>query len=369
MPITRHQSPELDAVRISGCGFDTHFIVGCPCPGVDAGRMFTRVADYAREAGAQIVSQFVFGGSDKLSAGIPGQERGQGIREWPVTWIHGDGPEAGQWSGTQAHAVSGASIKPIGVGDRILGSTYEDADAVHCVLGDIRPNDASAPRRAQARETFENIERALACTDMDFVDVVRTWFYLDNLLEWYDEFNDVRTSFFRERGVFGRVVPASTGIGAGNSSGAAIVADVVAVKPKHGAVRIAPVASPLQCPALNYKSSFSRALEIQSGGHRRLYVSGTASIGGDGKSVHAGDIGGQIARTIDVVEAIIDSRRMRWHDAARAVAYFKNIQDAPLFDVCLKKRGMPRLPVSIAHADICRAELLFELEVDLAAEG
>ena len=36
---------------------------------------------------------------------------------------------------------------------------------------------------------------------MSFGNVMRTWFYLDRILEWYHEFNHVRTAFFRERKV------------------------------------------------------------------------------------------------------------------------------------------------------------------------
>jgi len=51
---------------------------------------------------------------------------------------------------------------------------------------------------------------------MDFSHVARTWLYLDNLLDWYDDFNVVRTSFFRKHDVFRGLVPASTGIGGSN---------------------------------------------------------------------------------------------------------------------------------------------------------
>ena len=52
--------------------------------------------------------------------------------------------------------------------------------------------------------------------------------YLNDLLEWYDEFNDVRTQFFTERGTFDKMVPASTGIGAGSAAGEAMVSALLA---------------------------------------------------------------------------------------------------------------------------------------------
>ena len=66
--------------------------------------------------------------------------------------------------------------------------------------------------------------------------------------------------------------------------------------------------------------------------HRRLYVSGTASIEPSGKTAHIGDPAKQISLTMEVVAAILESRRMTWADVSRAIAYFKDIKDAPLFD-------------------------------------
>ena len=68
----------------------------------------------------------------------------------------------------------------------------------------------------------------------------------------------------------------------------------------------AAVPSPLQCPALDYGSSFSRAVELVAGDHRRLFVSGTASISPEGHTLHVGDVDAQVARTMEVVEAMLE---------------------------------------------------------------
>jgi enamine deaminase RidA (YjgF/YER057c/UK114 family) len=202
---------------------------------------------------------------------------------------------------------------------------------------------------------------------MDFSNVIRTWFYLDDLLAWYDEFNVARTGFFRSRGVFEGLVPASTGIGAGNPDGVALAAGALAIRPRHSGVRIREVASPLQCSATKYRSSFSRAVEVTFPDHRLLTISGTASIAPDGKSMFADDIVRQIYLTLDVVDAILRSRRMGWEDTARAVAYFRDIGDLPVFEACCRERGIPALPLAPAHATVCRTDLLFEMELDAIA--
>jgi len=63
---------------------------------------------------------------------------------------------------------------------------------------------------------------------------------------------------------------------------------------------------PEQCPASSYGSAFSRAVEIGSTGFRRLLVSGTASIGRDGKTEHIGDARAQIERSMQVVKPFLN---------------------------------------------------------------
>lgn len=120
----------------------------------------------------------------------------------------------------------------------------------------------------------------------------------------------------------------------------------------------------MQCPAKDYGSSFSRAVEVVTPGTRRLFISGTASIAPEGRTVHAGDAGAQVALTLDVVRAILESRGMGWNDVTRTVAYFKHVPDAPVFARLCAARGMPVLPAVVMNEDICREDLLFEIELD-----
>jgi len=133
-------------------------------------------------------------------------------------------------------------------------------------------------------------------------------------------------------------------------------------------IRVLAVPSPLQCPALDYRSAFSRAVEVQVPGRRHLYISGTASIDEHGASVYRGDIDGQIRWTMAVVEAMLKSRNMTWNDnALRAVTYFKDLQVAPRFTAYCRSHGLSERMVTPVQATMCREELLFEIELDAAA--
>ncbi|MBW2172401.1 MAG: hypothetical protein JRF69_10590 [Deltaproteobacteria bacterium] len=214
---------------------------------------------------------------------------------------------------------------------------------------------------------FERIDSAIRLAGMNFHHVVRTWLYIDRILSWYGEFNRVRSKFFAEQGLLEHRVPASTGVGMSNPAGVGLVANVLAIEPKNENVLVRTVESPMQCGAQTYGSSFSRAMEVVMPDYRRVYVSGTASIDPDGATVHLGEVDRQIEYTMEVVQGILESCNMSWSDVFRAIAYFKNSDDIPRLNDFLMSHGLSPLPVAMAHGDICRDDLLFELELDAVA--
>jgi enamine deaminase RidA (YjgF/YER057c/UK114 family) len=286
---------------------------------------------------------------------------------WPVTWIQGDPCDGSRMAGTQVCAVSGLKVEPLELNGELVGTVYDDDLARYCLLGDIRPASTTASQADQARAVFDKMQAALAHTGMSFRNVVRTWMYLADLLNWYGAFNTARTRFFNDHDVFSTMMPASTGIGVLNPFGSALVASAFGFAPTDGRVSIQTVPSPLQCSAANYKSSFSRAAEVIYPDWRHLFVSGTASITPNGETAYRDDAAHQIALTMRVTDAILRSRGMTWDNVSRAIAYFKNMKDVPLYTAYCHDKNMPRMPVTLFHADICRADLLFEIELDALA--
>ena len=344
-----------------------HFVTTHPNGEGASFGFFENLGSHLRQEKAEILVQYVFGGRRFHEAGMQALEQSCGQVDWPVIWIQGDTCAGTHLNSTQVHAVSGVPVRRIRRDGRVVGSVYEDRDAVYCVLGNVSSPAISLSRAVQTRQAFETMESVLGEADMDMSNVARTWIYLDDLLSWYDQFNAVRTTFFDERGVFDRMVPASTGIGASNPDHGAIVTGVLGIKSKNGRVRMKAVPSPMQCSATDYKSSFSRAVEVELSDHRRLYISGTASIDPEGATIHLGDARKQIACTMDVVKAILDSRGMTWSQTTRGIAYFKHARDVPLLsEYCLQNK-VPPLPVANAHTAICRHDLLFEIEIDAIA--
>jgi len=349
----------FDVIAVPGSGMKTLSITAHGANGGSRPLASRDIADFARGLDAAVVCQRVFSvgaGGDRAVSGQPAN--------WPVTRLLGNGVGRPAPAISHIQAVSGAPVSRLHLDGEVVGAVFEEGDIRYCLLGNLRPPDIGAPRRDQARAVLGNLERALESAGMGMTDVVRTWFFLDRILDWYGDFNFVRTAFFDERNLFAGVLPASTGVGAANPAGAALVADAVAMQSKEGRLNLARVPSPLQCPATDYCSSFSRAVEIRLPAHRLLYVSGTASIAPDGRTAHAGDLDRQIELTMKVVESILLSRGMDWPNVTRGIAYFQDAGESPRLDRYCRDRNLSLPAMAVSSADICRDDLLFEVEVD-----
>ena len=319
------------------------------------------------ENDATVVSQHVFAPIGSGGAGTKALADAAGRCDWPVTWIDSGHEKGSHLAGTQIYAIIGGDVELIEDSGRVVASAFEDSDARYCYLGDMRTQDTSETRPDQAKRTFDLIETVLGKVGMDFSNVIRTWIYLDDLLDWYGPFNEVRTKFFSDRGVFDRLVPASTGISGANPYGAAMMASALGVAPKSGQFTVTAVNSPLQCPAPAYGSSFSRGVEFGTPACRRLSVSGTASIAPAGETAHIDDIAAQIKLTFEVVAAILDSRHMDWDNVAKAMAYLKEASYITAFDDYCSANGVDKIPFVITENHVCRHDLLFEMELDAVA--
>lgn len=328
--------------------------------GRDPAAMHRLLREAARERQALILNRFIFANVRHYEKLRKNMTAADGL----VVGLQGDACRETEISSMQAWAVSGMQPRSIKIKERATGFVYEDESARYCRLSGIYPENLKASRPQQAREVFEIMKSALKEQGFSFADTVRTWFALNRLLEWYEEFNRVRTTFFEENDVLVKMAPASTGIGPANQFGAALIGDLLAVQPKTSRLKIQSVPSPMQGSALNYRSSFSRAVELAFPDHRRLLISGTASIDKDGLTAHAGDPALQIDLTMRVVEALLRSRDMDWNDLFRSIAYFKNMDDRIFFDKYCANHNIPPFSLAVAHLDLCRQDLLFEIEVD-----
>ena len=293
-------------------------------------------------------------------ASLSSERQIKGIAEVGTTLL----VSSGVGGGVQIGTLSGVDSTPLYDGERVIGRFFEDDDAKYCWLGGILPAEPAEPRPAQTGQVLHSIQKVLEQVGMHFRDVIRTWFYNDHILDWYDDFNRVRTAFFRQHGI--TRIPASTGIGISNAAGTALVAKAFAVQPKTGQVAVRRIQSPLQCEASEYGSSFSRAMEVRDSSTRTLYVSGTASIEPAGQTIHAGNAARQIETTMEVVSALMEEAGMVLSDTTRAIAYFRRAEDVAFWHEYCRNKQLPPLPIILVPSDVCRDDLLFEIELDAA---
>lgn len=324
-----------------------------------------RINDEVARRKATVLMLMVYGAvgaSGELERGL---KRGSGGIDFPLMWIEGASCTGEKIAGAQLFLIDGSvGVRRIVIEGQVIGSVFQDEGARHCLLAGLTPSAVSLSRAVQCEQFFKSAEQALRVAGFSYGDIARTWFYNDEILAWYDDFNRVRTAFYAKQKFRSGSLPASTAVRGRNPRGAALTFAAWAVVPVAKGATVQEVASPLQCPAPAYGSSFSRATEIVSGGEKRLLVSGTASIEPGGKTVWQGDVTKQIALTMDVVEAILRPRGMGFDHVTRATAYFKRPSDEQVFQNWLTVHGLGAMPVVPVHCDICRDDLLFEIELD-----
>ncbi len=140
-----------------------------------------------------------------------------------------------------------------------------------------------------------------------------------------------------------------------------------------GAAAIAkrPVSAPEALnEAFHYQrpSSFSRGLRIDIGGITVLLISGTASVGPDGETLHVGDFRAQTRRTFENITALLAAEGATWKDVVRTTCYLRDIdRDYAEFNeertAFYTEQGLDPLPASTGiQAKLCRPELLVEIE-------
>jgi enamine deaminase RidA (YjgF/YER057c/UK114 family) len=221
-------------------------------------------------------------------------------------------------------------------------------------------------RAAQARRMFARARSALGALDFEYRQVARTWLALRGILEWYGPFNAVRSAFHAEQGIgvpgAHSAAPASTGV-EGASNGEQCVMDLLAVEPRGGASAVDLIAeSRMQGDARAYGSSFSRAALLAGADRGTLLVSGTASIGPDGQSLHSADPEAQAQHTLRAVGALLGAQGADWPDLVGGTLYVSHLEALHAFDRAVARTGVGPLPLVPVLADLCRPELLVEMD-------
>ena len=97
----------------------------------------------------------------------------------------------------------------------------------------------------------------------------------------------------------------------------------------------------------------------------QLYISGTAAVVGH-ESHHAGDIGAQMEETLTNLESLLQSAKsstlLGQAPGDVLKVYVRRDDDAKRLHAALRSRLGDDIPLMMLHGDICRAELLLEID-------
>ena len=247
--------------------------------------------------------------------------------------------------------------------------------------------------RAAAEAAFDTVIQILEKEKMSADDIVRQWNYIGNILQMknnlqnYQIFNEVRGEYYQRYRTLKRY-PAATGVGMNHGG---VIIDITAFQPA-ASVSLVAVKNPGQINAYEYGQQvlkgfsdkgrsfrnppqFERGLLITGEGRSVLLISGTASITGQ-ETVGTGDVEKQTVVTIDNISKLTDPCRIGQLIAHPGLpgkkygflrAYIKRQNDfASVRRIC--EKYFPDVPVSYIEADICRDDLLVEIEGEAEME-
>ncbi len=385
---TTHVPGSVALIHVTEAGSGRMFIVASLSGRADPTRValevYARIAGAVRDAGMEIVHERIFGSLGVELAVRAARAAALGASgsaaDGPITYIEGCPPWGEGLAGVIVQVVSctGADDKVWTIMDGRVpcGRGWRRNDATYLVLQNIQgledgPRCADTPP-LQARRMIERAERILREQGATYHDVVRTWFYLADIVEWYDSFNLTRNTLYGEFGLMPAsdnghlLLPASTGIGGISSQDAAGVLDLFAVTgPKKSRPLIKRLCNKGQKDAFRYGSAFSRGTLICDSDVSLIELSGTAAIDETGKSLYPGDIHAQVECTLDKIETLLDKEGATLKDICAATVFVKHPNYANVFRKIAAARGLEHFPGVCVVADICRDELLFEMDAEV----
>jgi len=349
-------------------------------PQDQAQEIFSGIRDILRSKKANILQERVFATQAAMEGLCRIRSQAYGDLDDGVapSLLVGKEGTVGPIAGVQVHAVSGNSRPEVinlkgNLCGRILRMPDRDPalrePPAYLTLSCISDQQYTQATE-QAQAMMEKAEAALKQFGADFLSVPRTWMWLRDILSWYDQFNHVRTKFFTKWGLIGpgtrQSMPASTGIGLGPADGGHCAMDLMAVLEPTDCTQYLQAVGKQHC-ALEYGSAFSRAARSIMPAGETVFVSGTASIDADGATTHIGDASGQINATIENVRAVLRDMHCSDQDVVQVVAYCKTTEVEKVFNAskgALARHTYGRLawPWVTVICDICRPELLFEIE-------
>ena len=232
-----------------------------------------------------------------------------------------------------------------------------------------------------SKQVFDDLQLIFNKVAFPVNTIVRQWNYIENILGFddqeqrYQAFNNVRSAIygnlFNDKGY-----PAATGIGM-NRGG--VIIEFMAVQSSE--LKSVAINNPSQIAAHTYSKNvlageecllkttpkFERARYLELFGKKLIFISGTASIIGE-RTVGVDNPAEQTEITINNIKQLYSKEILTQLSGetlnpkyGHARVYIKNPKDFPVIKRTFKSH-FGKLPVVYIIADICRNDLLVEIE-------
>lgn len=272
-------------------------------------------------------------------------------------------------------------------GDEINYLEIEDSEHKELVLGGMQAVNLDAGIKEQSDEVFRNIGKIFTDKKYEKEAIVRQWNYIERITEFngehqhYQDFNDSRSHFYASC-AWKHGYPAATGIG---TQLGGILIDLNVVRAKTEKFQYVPLDNELQVAAHAYSQNvllgsedevfkqkttpkFERAKAVVGEEKGMVYISGTAAIRGE-QSLEGVGILVQTGTTMENISFLISKVNLNKHgvyptDEPRIEmlrVYLKNPEDVTAVKVYMEHL-FTAVPISYLLADVCRDELLVEIE-------
>lgn len=241
----------------------------------------------------------------------------------------------------------------------------------------IIPCDITVSTFEQAKDIFIAIENILTSEGFQISDIYRQWNYIEEITikeegsQHYQEFNDARSIFY-SKAKWNNGYPAATGIGTKRGG---IMIELYAIKGSTATNK--PIDNPMQVAAHNYSQNVLDGIAAEELQERTtpkferarilgntIYISGTAAIKGE-NSVTSNDTVEQARTTMEVMNNLISKENIpaanngATYDLLRI--YVKNEEHIDAVKEYMTEH-YPTVPKHYLVSDICRPELLIEIE-------
>lgn len=262
-----------------------------------------------------------------------------------------------QWQGLMPLAVDPSA------------SVFQNDDYLLAVISssDLQTDDMSAASYAGYSRIFQLMQK------YGYPQLLRTWSYFPNITagdqtDAYQQFCSGRSRAYQEHAANSNEseYPAATVIGH-HATGF----QLYFIAAKQAGISIE---NPRQVSAFNYPASYSkdaplfaRALLHTTATQHVLFISGTASITGH-ETRHQDQALAQLKECLrNIEQLLINAQQSHFpettlEDMTQFKVYIKNVEDYPQLRAALTTRLDSLEQVQFFHADMCRRDLLVEIE-------